>query len=85
MTKFIGAQTALEPAQKLLKELETKLPKDIDKDEILSMAEKWLCASGNFLAMFEDLKICDELLKEVLSKRNKLWKKWVMFCLCALY
>lgn len=79
MSTFTQAQTAqeLNPTQKLLKEFKAKLPKDLNKDEdIFSLILKdWLCKSGNFLAMFEEIGICDKLIKEALAHQKELAKK----------
>ena len=71
------AQTAqkLDPTEEFLKEFEAKLPNVADKDKILSMAKKWLCASGHFLAMFEEFEICDELIKEALIQQKEIMSK----------
>lgn len=77
MSTFIEAQTAqeLNPTQKLLKEFKSKLPKDVDKDKTSLILKKWLCKSGNFLAMFEEFGICDKLIKDALAHQKELARK----------
>ena len=82
MSTFTQAQTAqeLNPTQKLLKEFKAKLPKDLNKDEdIFSLILKdWLCKSGNFLAMFEEIGICDKLIKEALARQKEIMRKFAL-------
>lgn len=80
MSTFIEAQTAQEPnpTQKLLKEFKAKLPKDMDKDITSLILEDRLCKSGNCLSMLEELKICDELLKDALAHQKEMARKSVL-------
>ena len=82
MSTFTQAQTAqkLDPIQEFLKEFEAKLPKDLNKDkDIFSLILKdWLYKSGNFLAMFEEIGICDELVKEAFAHQKEMARKSVL-------
>lgn len=71
------AQTAqkLDPTQELLKELEAKSPQGVDKDFYIFTIKDLLYKIGNFLAMCEELGICDELIKDALIHQKEIMSK----------
>ena len=77
MSTFTQAQSAqkLDPTQELLKELEAKSPQGVDKDFYIFTIKDLLYKIGNFLAMCEELGICDELIKDVLAHQKELSNK----------
>lgn len=77
MSTFTGAQTAqkLDPTGEFLKELEAKSPQGVDKDFYIFTIKDLLYKVGNFLAMCEELGICDELIKDALAHQKEIMSK----------
>lgn len=61
----------MDAAQELLKEVETKLADFPQSEKILETVEKWICKTGNILAILATLKVSSSLVEEVLSQQTQ--------------
>lgn len=61
----------MDAAQELLKEVETKLADFPQSEKILETVEKWICKTGNILAILATLKVSSSLVEKVLSQQTQ--------------
>lgn len=61
----------MDAAQELLKEVETKLEDFPQSEKILETVDKWICKTGNILAILATLKVSSSLIEEVLSQQTQ--------------
>lgn len=61
----------MDAAQELLKEVETKLADFPQSEKILETVEKWICKTGNILAILATLKVSSLLVEKVLSQQTQ--------------
>ena len=61
----------MDAAQELLKEVESKLADFPQSEKILETVDKWICITGNILAILATLKVSSSLVEEVLSQQTQ--------------
>lgn len=61
----------MDAAQELLKEVESKLADFPQSEKILETVDKWICKTGNILAILATLKVSSSLIEEVLSQQTQ--------------
>lgn len=61
----------MDAAQELLKEVKSKLADFPQSEKILKIVEKWICKTGNILAILATLKVSSSLVEEVLSQQTQ--------------
>lgn len=61
----------MDATQELLKEVETKLADFPQSEKILETVEKWICKTGNILAILATLKVSSSLVEKVLSQQTQ--------------
>ena len=61
----------MDAAQELLKEVETKIEDFPKSEKILETVDKWICKTGNILAILATLKVSSSLIEEVLSQQTQ--------------
>ena len=61
----------MDAAQELLKEVKSKLADFPRSEKILETVEKWICKTGNILAILATLKVSSSLVEEVLSQQTQ--------------
>ena len=59
----------MDAAQELLKEVKSKLADFPQSEKILETVDKWICKTGNILAILATLKVPSSLVEEVLSQQ----------------
>ena len=57
----------MDATQELLKEVESKLADFPQSEKILKKLDKWICITGNILAILATLKVSSSLVEKVLS------------------
>lgn len=61
----------MDATQELLKEVETKLADFPQSEKILEKLDKWICITGNILAILATLKVSSSLVEKVLSQQTQ--------------
>lgn len=61
----------MDATQELLKEVESKLADFPQSEKILKTVDKWICKTGNILAILATLKVSSSLVEEVLSQQTQ--------------
>lgn len=61
----------MDVAQELLKEVESKLADFPQSEKILKKLDKWICITGNILAILATLKVSSSLVEKVLSQQTQ--------------
>lgn len=61
----------MDAAQELLKEVESKLADFPQSEKILGAIDKWICITGNILAILATLKVSSSLVEKVLSQQTQ--------------
>lgn len=61
----------MDAAQELLKEVKSKLADFPQSEKILETVDKWICKTGNILAILATLKVSSSLVEEVLSQQTQ--------------
>lgn len=61
----------MDAAQELLKEVKSKLADFPQSEKILETVEKWICKTGNILAILATLKVSSSLVEKVLSQQTQ--------------
>lgn len=61
----------MDAAQELLKEVESKLADFPGSEKILGAIDKWICKTGDILAILATLKVPSSLVEEVLSQQTQ--------------
>ena len=61
----------MDAAQELLKEVKSKLADFPQSEKILETVDKWICKTGNILAILATLKVSSSLIEEVLSQQTQ--------------
>lgn len=61
----------MDVAQELLKEVESKLADFPQSEKILETVDKWICKTGNILAILATLKVSSSLVEKVLSQQTQ--------------
>lgn len=61
----------MDATQELLKEVESKLADFPRSEKILEKLDKWICITGNILAIFATLKVSSSLVEKVLSQQTQ--------------
>ena len=59
----------MDATQELLKEVKSKLADFPQSEKILETVDKWICKTGNILAIFATLKVSSSLVEKVLSQQ----------------
>lgn len=61
----------MDATQELLKEVKSKLADFPQSEKILETVDKWICKTGNILAILATLKVSSSLVEEVLSQQTQ--------------
>lgn len=61
----------MDATQELLKEVKSKLADFPQSEKILETVEKWICKTGNILAILATLKVSSSLIEKVLSQQTQ--------------
>ena len=61
----------MDATQELLKEVKSKLADFPGSEQILEMVDKWICKTGDILAILATLKVSSSLVEEVLSQQTQ--------------